>query len=73
MPVIFTDNSVVIARGWRWGHGEKGKGGLTWDGKHTMQCTNDVLWNYAPETCIIVLTSATPQNSMKRKKMGQGI
>ena len=41
---------------------------LTWDGKHTIQCTDDVLWNYAPETCIILLTSVTQINSIKMKR-----
>ena len=31
------------------------------------QCTDDVLWNCAPEICIIPLTSVTPINSIKRK------
>ena len=30
-------------------------------------CIDDVLWNGAPETCIILLTSVTPINSIKRK------
>ena len=40
---------------------------VTWGGEHTIQCKGDVLWNCAPETCIIFLTSVTPINSMKRK------
>ena len=40
---------------------------LTWGGEHTIQCTDDVLQNCAPETCIILLTSVTPINSIKRK------
>ena len=43
------------------------EGDLTWDGEHTIQCTDDVLWNCAPETCIILLTSVTPINSIKKK------
>ena len=42
---------------------EEGKGGkmvLEWDltqsGEHTIQYTDDVLWNYIPETYIILLT-----------------
>ena len=35
------------------------EGDLTWGSEHTMQCTDDVLWNCAPETCIILLTGAT--------------
>ena len=40
---------------------------LTWGSEHTIQCTDDVLWNCAPETCIILLTSVTPTHSIKRK------
>ena len=40
-------------------------GDLTWGGEHTIQCTDDVLWNCAPETCVILLTSVTPINSIK--------
>ena len=36
---------------------------------NTIQCTDDVLWNHAPETCITVLTSVTSVNSIKRKKI----
>ena len=42
---------------------------LTWGDEHTIQCTDDVLWNCAPETCIILLNSVTPINSIKRKKI----
>ena len=28
-------------------------GDLPWGGEHTVQCTDDVLWNCAPETCIM--------------------
>ena len=38
---------------------------LTWSGEHTIQCTDDVLWNCAPETCIILLTIVTPINFKK--------
>ena len=41
-------------------------GDWTWGGEHTVQCTDDVLWNCAPETCIILLTSVTPTNSIKK-------
>ena len=37
-----------------------------WGGDHTLQCTDDVLRNCAPETCVILLTSVTPLNSIKR-------
>ena len=70
-------NSVVIAgmRGRR--EVEEGIGRLFGDGwrpdlgsEHTIQCTDDVLWNYAPETYIILLTSVTSINSIKEiKKM----
>ena len=43
-------------------------GDLTWGGGHTTQCTDDVLQNHAPETCIISLTGVTPINSIKRKQ-----
>ena len=42
-------------------------GNLTWGGEYTIQCTDNVLWNCAPETCIILLTSVAPINSIKRK------
>ena len=32
-------------------------GDLTWGGEHTTQCADDVVWNCAPENCIILLTS----------------
>ena len=45
------------------------EGDLTWGGEHTIQCTDDVLWNciiskitQEPKTCIILLTSVTPIN-----------
>ena len=43
-------------------------GDLTWAGEHIMQCTDDVLWNSAPKTCIILLTNVTPKHSIKRRK-----
>ena len=42
------------------------EGDLTWGGEHTIQCTDDVLWNCASETCKILLTSVTPINSIKK-------
>ena len=47
------------------GEVEEGKGEIK--GEHTIQCTCDVLWNCAPETCIVLLTKVTPINSRKRK------
>ena len=37
---------------------------LTWGGEHTILCTGNVLENCAPETCITLLTSVTPVNSI---------
>lgn len=42
------------------------KGDLNWDGKHTIQCEEDVWQNCVPETCIILLTNETPINSIKK-------
>ena len=46
-------------------------GGINDDGRrvdlgyeHTIQCTDDVLWNCALETCIKLLTSVTAINSI---------
>ena len=57
------------------GEVEEGKERINGDGRrldlrgeHTAQCTDDVLWNYAPGTCIILLTIVIPINSTKRKK-----
>ena len=33
-------------------------GDVTWSGEHTVQCTDDVLWNFV---------NVTPKNSIKRK------
>ena len=44
------------------------EGDLTCDGEHTVECTDDVLWNCAPETCIISLTVVTSINSIKKKE-----
>ena len=40
----------------------------TWGGEHTVPCTDDVLWNCAPETYIILLTRVTLINSIKGTK-----
>ena len=32
-----------------------------------MQCTDDELWNCAPEMCTILLTNVTPINSTIKK------
>ena len=40
------------------------EGDWTWGGEHTIQCTDDVLQNCTPETDIILLTNATPRNSI---------
>ena len=39
---------------------------LTCD-EHIIQYTEDVLWNCVPETHIVLSTSVTPINSMKKK------
>ena len=44
------------------------EGDLTWDGEYTTLCTDDVLWDRASETCVILLTSVTPIHSIQRKK-----
>ena len=61
-----TDDSVVIAGGEGVGGVEAGTGGyrvmegdLTWGGEYTTECADAVLWNCAPDTCIILLTSVT--------------
>ena len=43
---------------------------LTWGSEHIIQCTDDVLKNCALETCIILLTSDTPINSIKINNKG---
>ena len=57
-----------------WGGGCERVWGIHGDGrrldledKHTIQDTDDVLYNCVRETCAILLTSATPQNSIKWK------
>lgn len=42
--------------------------GLTWGGEYTVPCIDDEWRSCAHETCIILLTRATPINSMKREK-----
>lgn len=41
---------------------------LTCGGEHTVECTDDVLQNFAPETSITLLTSVTLIHSIKQKK-----
>ena len=41
------------------------KGNLTWGGEHTIEYTDDVLYNCIPEIYIILLTNASPINSIK--------
>ena len=53
------DIEGINGNGWR----------LALGGGRTVQCTDDVLQNSAPETCIILLTSVTPINSIKKKKI----
>lgn len=71
----YTNHRVVITAG---GGGVEGcgeryrgiNGDLTWGGEHTIQCTDDVLWNCAPETCTLLLTSVTSMNSTKKQTKG---
>ena len=44
------------------------EGDLTYGSEHTIQYTHDVLWNYAPETYIILLTNVTPIKTIKKKQ-----
>ena len=46
-------------------------GDLTWGGEHSIQCTGDILWNCALKTCIILLTSVTPINLIRRKYLNK--
>ena len=47
-----------------WGDSMVMDGDLPWGGEHT----DDVMWNCAPENCIILLTSVTPViNSVTKK------
>lgn len=41
---------------------------LTRDGEHIIQCTDNVLWNCAPEAWVILLTSVTQKKSIKGEK-----
>ena len=41
---------------------------LTWGGEHTIQYTDDVFYNCAPETYIILSINVTSINSIKIKK-----
>ena len=41
---------------------------LTWGGEHTIQYTDDVFYNCAPETYIILSINVTLINSIKIKK-----
>ena len=40
------------------------EGDLTWGGKHSVQCTDDVLYSCALETYVILLTDVIPLNSI---------
>ena len=45
-------------------------GDLTWGGEHTVQCTDDVLWNCAPETCLILsLPINSIENIINKKRL----
>ena len=44
-----------------------GQRDLYWGGEHTVQYTNDVLWNPTPETYVILLTNVTAINLIKIK------
>lgn len=71
-----TDNSAVIAGGEGLGEMKEGEGGINGDGwrldlgwcTHCRQCTDDMLWNCVPETCVILLNSVASTNSIKKKK-----
>ena len=59
----------LVARGGGVGGGGGGYGGMDGDGQTLdltrrthRTCTDDVLYNCAPETCVILLTSVTPKN-----------
>ena len=73
--LIDTDNSMYgDDQGHRgWGQTQEGEGGevvtevdLTWGGEHTIQYTDDVLFNCTPETYIILLANVTPRNVIKK-------
>ena len=44
---------------------------MTWGGEHTIQGKGDVLWNCAPETCIIFFSQCHPNkfNEKENKKV----
>ena len=42
------------------------EGELTWSEEHTIQYTDDMLQNRMPEAQIILLTSVTTMNSIKK-------
>lgn len=46
-------------------------GDLAWAGAHATPCTDDALWDRAPETCITLLPSVAPIDSTKRKKVAR--
>ena len=39
---------------------------------NTVQCTDDVLWNCAPDTCVILLACVAAIKSNKKEKKKQG-
>ena len=41
------------------------EGDLTVGGEYTIQYADDILWNCAPDSYIILLTTVTPINSLK--------
>lgn len=48
---------VVLAKGTGWGASD---GDLAWGGEPPIQCTCDVLENWTPKSCTILLTNITP-------------
>ena len=51
------------------GNGQRVDRDFTRGDEHTMQCIHNMLYNCAPEICILLLTGVTPINSIKRKKI----
>lgn len=43
------------------------EGGFTFDGEHTIQYTGDVLQNWTLDVYIILLTSVTSINSLRKQ------
>ena len=43
------------------------KGDMTWGGKHTIQYTDDILFNCTSETYVTLLANVAPINSIKNK------